>query len=139
MWQCSLYSVFAVQSIWTAHKGAFWRNVLLNLIELKFRYSEKAEKIWKKSSKYIWCILHETFFCILGKNNNNPNRWKKSNHKKVRNSAQNLYWKLGQQRAICWNSLGLFRDCGLNHIFFGINLFLFFKIESWNFQHLFEK
>ena len=23
---------------------------------------------------------------------------------------QKLYWKLGQQSAICWNSLGLFRD-----------------------------
>ena len=52
---------------------------------------------------------------------------------------QNLYWKLGQQSTICWNSLGLLRDYGLNHIFFRNKTFLFFKIESWNFQHLFEK
>ena len=52
---------------------------------------------------------------------------------------QNLHWKLGQQSAICWNSLGLFRDYGLNHIFFRNKTFLFLKIESWNFQHLFEK
>ena len=32
-------------------------------------------------------------------------------------SAQNLPRKLGQQSAICWNSLGLFRDYGINHIF----------------------
>ena len=47
--------------------------------------------------------------------------------------------KIGTANAICWNSLGLFRDYGLNHIFFRNKTFLFFKIESWNFQHLFEK
>ena len=52
--------------------------------------------------------------------------------------SQKLYWKLGQQSAICWNSLGPFKDYGLNHIYLEI-FFLFFKIESWNFQHLFEK
>ena len=31
---------------------------------------------------------------------------------------QNLPGNLGQQSAIYWNSLGLFRDNGLNHIFF---------------------
>ena len=31
---------------------------------------------------------------------------------------QNLPGKLGQQSDICWNSLGLFRDYGLNYIFF---------------------
>ena len=30
-------------------------------------------------------------------------------------------------------------DYGLNYIFFRNITFLFFKIESWNFQHLFEK
>ena len=53
--------------------------------------------------------------------------------------AQNLYWKLGQQSTICWNSLGLSRDYGLNHIFVRNKTFLFFKIESRNFQNLFEK
>ena len=54
---------------------------------------------------------------------------------------QNLHWKLGQQsaNAIWWNSLGLFRDFGLNYIFFRNKTFLFFKIESWICQHLFEK
>ena len=47
--------------------------------------------------------------------------------------------KIGTANAICWNSLGLFRDYGLNYIFFSNKTFLFFKIESWNFQHLFEK
>ena len=46
--------------------------------------------------------------------------------------CQNLHWKLGQQSTICWNTLGLSRDYGLNWIFLG-------KIESWNFQCLFEK
>ena len=31
---------------------------------------------------------------------------------------QNRHWKLGQQSAICWIYLGLFRDYGLDHIFF---------------------
>ena len=47
--------------------------------------------------------------------------------------------KIGTANTICWNSLGLFRDYGLNHILFRNKTFLFFKIESWNFQHLFEK
>ena len=47
--------------------------------------------------------------------------------------------KIGTANAICWNSLGLFRDYGLNYIFFTNKTFLFFKIESCNFQHLFKK
>ena len=46
--------------------------------------------------------------------------------------------KIGTTNVICWNSLGLFRDYGLNHIFFRNKTFLCFKIEGWNFQHLFE-
>ena len=38
--------------------------------------------------------------------------------------------KIGTANAICWNSLGLFREYGLNHIFFRNKTFLFFKIES---------
>ena len=38
--------------------------------------------------------------------------------------------KIGAANAICWNSLGLFRDYGLNYIFFRNKTFLFFKIES---------
>ena len=47
--------------------------------------------------------------------------------------------KIGTANAICWNSLGLFRDYGLDHIFFRNKFLLFFKIKSSNFQHLFEK
>jgi hypothetical protein len=47
--------------------------------------------------------------------------------------------KIRTANTICWNSLGLFRDYGLNYIFFRNKTFLLFKIESWNFQHLFEK
>ena len=43
---------------------------------------------------------------------------------------QNLLGKLGQQSAICWNSLGLFRDYGLNYNFFRNKTFLFLKIEN---------
>ena len=39
--------------------------------------------------------------------------------------SQNLPGKLGQQSAICWNSLGLFLDYSLNHIFSGIKPFIF--------------
>ena len=47
--------------------------------------------------------------------------------------------KIRTASAIFWNYLGIFRDYGLKSILLGIKLFLFFKIESWNFQHLFEK
>ena len=47
--------------------------------------------------------------------------------------------KIGTANAICWNSLGLFRDYGLNCIIFRNETFLFFKVESRNFQYLFEK
>ena len=51
-------------------------------------------------------------------------------------SMQNLPRKSGQQSAICSNSSRLFRDYSL--FFFRNKTFLIFKIESWNFQHLFE-
>ena len=35
---------------------------------------------------------------------------------------KNRHWKLGHRSAICWNYLGLFRDYGLDPIFFGIKL-----------------
>ena len=44
--------------------------------------------------------------------------------------VHNLHQKLGQQSAICWNSLCLFRDYGLNYIFFRNIFVLFLKIES---------
>ena len=46
--------------------------------------------------------------------------------------------KIRTANSIFWISLGIFRDYGLKICFAGINLFCFFKIESWNFQHLFE-
>ena len=46
--------------------------------------------------------------------------------------GQNHPGKFGQQSAIYWNSRGLL-------CFFRNKTVLFFKIESWNFQHLFEK
>ena len=39
--------------------------------------------------------------------------------------------KIGTAKAICWNSLGLFRDYSLNYIFFKNKLL--FKIENWKF------
>ena len=50
--------------------------------------------------------------------------------------GKNLHWKLRQQS---WNSPAPFRDYDLDHIVFRNKTFLFFKIESWNFQQLFEK
>ena len=40
---------------------------------------------------------------------------------------QNLTGKLGQQSAICWNSIGLFRDYGLNSIIFRNKTFFVFQ------------
>ena len=47
--------------------------------------------------------------------------------------------KIETANTIFWNSLGLFRDYSLNHISFRNKTSLFFKIKSWNFQHLLEK
>ena len=49
-------------------------------------------------------------------------------------TLQNLHWKLGQQSAIYWNFLGLFRDYGLNHIFFRNKTFLFFQHRKLKFS-----
>ena len=57
--------------------------------------------------------------------------WKSHFFQKRALEDQNLPGKLGQQSAICWNSLGLFKDYSLNNIFFWNKTFLFFKIESW--------
>ena len=63
----------------------------------------------------------------------------KMSGKILHSDTQNLQWKLRHKSAICWNSLGLFRDNSLNYIFFRNKTFLSFKIESWNFQHLFVR
>jgi hypothetical protein len=52
---------------------------------------------------------------------------------------QNLYWKLRQQSAICWNSLGLFRDYSLNCIFSGVELFCFSRQKTETFSICLEK
>ena len=46
--------------------------------------------------------------------------------------------KIRTANAIFWISLCKFRDYGQKKLFFRNETFLFFKIESWNFQHLFE-
>ena len=47
--------------------------------------------------------------------------------------------KIRTANAIFWISLGIFRDYGQKkNFFFRIKTFWFFKIESWNFQHLFD-
>ena len=49
--------------------------------------------------------------------------------------TQNLHWKLGQLMP----SFGSILAVRLKKLFFRNKTFLFFKIESWNFQKLFEK
>ena len=46
--------------------------------------------------------------------------------------------KIRTANSIFWISLGIFRDYSLKNIFLGNKTFLCFKIESWNFQHVFE-
>ena len=52
---------------------------------------------------------------------------------------QNLPGKLGQQSSICWNSLGLFRDYGLNYIFLGIKLICFVRQKAETFSICLKK
>ena len=51
---------------------------------------------------------------------------------------QNLHWKLGQQVPSFGSILAFLETNGLKNFFFRNKTFLFFKIESWNFQQLFE-
>ena len=51
---------------------------------------------------------------------------------------QNLHWKLGQQAPSVGTILVYLETISYMY-FFRNKTFLFFKIESWNFQHLFEK
>ena len=53
-------------------------------------------------------------------------------------SNPNHSLKIRTASAIFWIYLGIFRDYSLNNIFFRNKFFLFFKIENWNFQNLFE-
>ena len=46
--------------------------------------------------------------------------------------------KISTASAIFWIYLGIFKDYNLKNISFSKKTFLFFKIESSNFQHLFE-
>ena len=52
--------------------------------------------------------------------------------------AVKTFGKIETASAIFWDYLGMFIEYGQKNIFFRNNTFLFFKIESWNFQHLFE-
>ena len=47
--------------------------------------------------------------------------------------------KIRTANAICWNSLGLFRDYGLNHIFLGIKLFCFSRQKAETFSNCLKK
>ena len=60
-------------------------------------------------------------------NQNNPLR-------KISNSLRS---QIESASALFWNYLGLFGDYG-QKIFFLRITFFFFKMKSWNFQHLFE-
>ena len=46
--------------------------------------------------------------------------------------------KIRTASAIFWIYHGIFRDYSLKDILFRNKTFLFFKIEGWNFQHVFE-
>ena len=71
---------------------------------------------------------------------NNPKSSFKLHSVRKKDPIQNHHWKLGQQApSVGTIYLGLFRDYDLDHIFSGLKLSLFSKIESWNFQYLFEK
>ena len=58
---------------------------------------------------------------------------------KILDFDQNLHWKLGQQAPSVGTILTYLETTAKEIILLGIIFFLFFKIESWNFQHLFEK
>ena len=47
--------------------------------------------------------------------------------------------KIGTAKRHLLELLGLFRDYSLDHVFFRNKTFLFFKMQSWNSQHLFER
>ena len=48
------------------------------------------------------------------------------------------FGKIETASTIFWDYLGMFREYSQKNIFFRNKTLLFFKIESWNFQNLFE-
>ena len=113
-------------------------------MKLQYKCTKYNERFCILSELFAECLQEgeKTFFvfpCFPCFFSHRTDSWFKPRPDTPDTWVQNLHWKLGQQSAICCNSLCLFRDNGLNCIFFRNKTFLFFKIESWNFQHLFEK
>ena len=103
-----------------------WAKEIVLCSEKQTLYKIFPKKLSKKSTKKLSPKMHSATMQAVS-------------CRKLNSQPQNRWWKLEQQSTICWNYFGLFRDYSLDYIFFGIKLFLFFKIECWNFQHLFEK
>ena len=63
----------------------------------------------------------------------------KQEHSALQQALLKTFGKIETASAIFRDYLGMFREQGQKNIFFRNKTFLFFKIESWNFQQLFEK
>ena len=66
-------------------------------------------------------------------------QWPVASKPSLKIGTANAEIKKSLANAICWNSLGLFRDYGLNYIYFFRNKTFFFMMEIWNTKLLFEK
>ena len=106
-------------------------------MKLQYKCTKYNERFCILSELFAECLQEgeKTFFvfpCFPCFFSHRTDSWFKPRPDTPDTWVQNLHWKLGQQSAICCNSLCLFRDNGLNCIFFRNKTFLFFKIESWN-------
>ena len=113
-------------------------------MKLQYKCTKYNERFCILSELFAECLQEgeKTFFvfpCFPCFFSHRTDSWFKPRPDTPDTWVQNLHWKLGQQSAICCNSLCLFRDNGLNCIFFRNKTFLFFKIVNWIFQHLFDK
>ena len=139
-----LFSSFLKQEFHTIMK-----NLKYLLAEAKIRLSNSSKVIvfycpsGSLSAKFICTVLS----IFLGHEQRCSDKFAEMQQTHLSGFEWSLHWmseakpllKIGAAKRHLLELSCLLRDYGLNYIFFRNKTFLFFKIESWNFQHLFEK
>ena len=98
-----------------------------------FEWSSKAKPIWNRQQLLYYHAGFKTSASLVIKASHH-----KLIHNTLRTAAQNLHWKFGQLTPSFGSLLAYLETTVKKKFFFRTKTFLFFKIESWNFQHLSE-
>ena len=123
-------------------KMFFKKKMMTSRIHCEMQAADKRKKFANSSQDFsCWSSRQPSHFLFQGRRKQGAWGWSDPppspilgdklpgsdyEHRETKTVAEN--WD-----AICWNYLSLFREYGLDYIFFRNKTFLFFKIESWNF------